>query len=941
MDSILLRGARGARVVALKGRLLAVLGAAAGDYACLAGGEEFDADTEAALRRWQSGCGLVADGVAGPRCLEALGVDDYPDLAVTPTADAVRLLFPATKPANIARFLPYVLAALRAAGLLERGLLLTALGTIRAESEGFLPISEFTSRFNTRPGEAPFSAYDGRKDIGNTTPGDGALYKGRGFVQLTGRANYRQFGAVLGFDLEAAPDLANAPEIAAALLAAFLASKATAMRDALAAGDLRRVRKLVNGGSHGLDRFKDVFARAGGGGAGAPVAAVRGRTGKSAAPTRDGRQLTAARDPADLRDRPYTPPPRSLPDEYPAEQQIKTYLGAYTAADLILDQGQEGACTGFGLACVVNYLRWVKAGTPNRLPSVSPRMLYDFARRYDEYAGEDYDGSSCRGALKGWHKHGVCLESDWPYRQGDSGTPAYGWAERASRNTLGVYYRVDKKSITDLQAAILEVGAVYASAFTHDGWDVGGKRGTPPAGHADLPVIPFDGHPSADGGHAFALVGFNGDGFIVQNSWGKTWGRGGFAVLSYADWLANAMDAWVAALGVPGVIAGRLTGGGARAGVTAGGDRSRWWREEEALQHSIILGNDGRVNRYLNEDEPSRKLFHQGCVLPDAWFRQGAEAKKRLVIYAHGGLNSESAGIDRARAMGRYFTGNGCYPLFLVWKTSVLESIVNIIRDKFAPQAGLAGWSLTDVTDPIIEKHVGREVVRPLWSEMKENAERSALVGRGGDLLADALAQLAGTWGEQLEIHLVGHSAGSILLGALLDCLERRGLLVRIASTHLYAPACSVDFANRHYALRPEIMARLHVHVLSDKNERDDSVGIYRKSLLYLVSNALETDLRTPILGLANVTRPDFGGWDGASSTAATLAQWREAVRRAGLASRWKVVEADKVLTARQPETLIRASHGSFDNNVDAVSKTLETITGGPLVLPVDDLRGF
>ena len=95
-------------------------------------------------------------------------------------------------------------------------------------------------------------------------------------------------------------------------------------------------------------------------------------------------------------------------------------------------------------------------------------------------------------------------------------------------------------------------------------------------------MIDFDGKPSADGGHAFALVGFNRDGFIMQNSWGREWGAGGFAVLSYADWLANAMDAWVARMGVPGVVAGRLAAGarrGRRAApaptAASGGTRTR------------------------------------------------------------------------------------------------------------------------------------------------------------------------------------------------------------------------------------------------------------------------------------------------------------------------------------------------------------------------------
>ena len=92
---------------------------------------------------------------------------------------------------------------------------------------------------------------------------------------------------------------------------------------------------------------------------------------------------------------------------------------------------------------MINYLRWRMLGLPEQLPSVSARMLYDMARRYDEYEGEDYEGSSCRGALKGWSRHGVCLEEDWAYRAGGAVRPRPGWVERAIEQTLGVYYRID------------------------------------------------------------------------------------------------------------------------------------------------------------------------------------------------------------------------------------------------------------------------------------------------------------------------------------------------------------------------------------------------------------------------------------------------------------------------------------------------------------------
>jgi len=88
-----------------------------------------------------------------------------------------------------------------------------ALGTIRAEAEGFVPISELPSHFNTLPARPPSA-------LTNTSwaqePGDGARYRGRGFVQLTGRDNYEKYGKVLDILLADNPDCACAPEVAPA-----------------------------------------------------------------------------------------------------------------------------------------------------------------------------------------------------------------------------------------------------------------------------------------------------------------------------------------------------------------------------------------------------------------------------------------------------------------------------------------------------------------------------------------------------------------------------------------------------------------------------------------------------------------------------------------------------------------------------------------------------
>lgn len=118
-----------------------------------------------------------------------------------------------------------------------------------------------------------------------------------------------------------------------------------------------------------------------------------------------GRVLNARRDSIDFRDRMYQP----TLVEVPAYRSLDEYRKVRVP---ILDQGQEGACTGFGLATVVNYLLRTRTHDPGDI-AASADMLYRLARRYDEWPGENYEGSSARGAMKGWHKHGVCTTATW------------------------------------------------------------------------------------------------------------------------------------------------------------------------------------------------------------------------------------------------------------------------------------------------------------------------------------------------------------------------------------------------------------------------------------------------------------------------------------------------------------------------------------------------
>ena len=223
----------------------------------------FGRDTKQALIAFQTSVGLTPDGIAGKNTWAALNAPAIKHTVDKDlfTVDAVSQIFYDAPRRNIEKYLPAVLTALEKQQLGDRQMILMALSTIRAETASFAPISEFKSKYNTTPGKHPFNLYDFRTDLGNGAVGDGARYKGRGFIQLTGKDNYRRYSRRLGMGdrLLNEPELANNAQIAADILAHFLKDKENLIRQDLARFDLRAARRRVNGGSHGLEQFTTAF----------------------------------------------------------------------------------------------------------------------------------------------------------------------------------------------------------------------------------------------------------------------------------------------------------------------------------------------------------------------------------------------------------------------------------------------------------------------------------------------------------------------------------------------------------------------------------------------------------------------------------------------------------------------------------------------------------
>jgi putative chitinase len=110
-------------------------------------------------------------------------------------------------------------------------------------------------------GPTPAQAkYEGRADLGNTQPGDGSKYRGRGLIQITGRANYAACGEALGLDLIIQPELLELPQYAAMSAAWFW--KQNGLNDLADRDQFNTITRRINGGLNGLQDRLEIWSRA-------------------------------------------------------------------------------------------------------------------------------------------------------------------------------------------------------------------------------------------------------------------------------------------------------------------------------------------------------------------------------------------------------------------------------------------------------------------------------------------------------------------------------------------------------------------------------------------------------------------------------------------------------------------------------------------------------
>jgi predicted chitinase len=166
------------------------------------------------------------------------------------TREQLRQIMPHLTDARLTEYFPFLEAAMKA-----------------FEITSYLREAAFLAQLAHESGELRWmqelgsgKEYEGRLDLGNTDPGDGPRFKGRGPIQLTGRANYRKYGELLGLDLVHDPAQAATPQVGFRIAGQFWALHG--LNTLADEGDMRQITRRINGGLNGFADRMHFYERA-------------------------------------------------------------------------------------------------------------------------------------------------------------------------------------------------------------------------------------------------------------------------------------------------------------------------------------------------------------------------------------------------------------------------------------------------------------------------------------------------------------------------------------------------------------------------------------------------------------------------------------------------------------------------------------------------------
>jgi hypothetical protein len=581
----------------------------------------------------------------------------------------------------------------------------------------------------------------------------------------------------------------------------------------------------------------------------------------------------------DLRDRDYLPslrrlPPRLDPPDILLKRQFK-----------VRDQGQTNSCTAQALAALLDFVSG--DGVP-----VSADMLMESGVEVEQASlghsstsGQQTDGLHyLRSIVKGYYHNGVCSEAVWAgkgFDQFERDNPRYRVAKDARLRPLGAYYRV-RSALNDFHSALCDVGAVLVAAEIHDNWagdrvkKSGGKIGLPQS--ADL---------TATFNHAFVVVGYTEEGFLILNSWGMDWGGfpistrpgaggkvkrfPGVALWHYRDWAERILDAWVLRPGVPTPGAFEYSYGEHGIAALRAPISARSTPRHEISGHYLHL-DDGHfvtVGKYPTriDDLSSRPLdlieavnfVNQGHV--QAKSNKGkttaaGHSYDHVLVWIAGGDESTDRIVSDIAITRTFWKEKGIFPISVFWCSDFVEKAFELLGVAFAAsleQVGAPGPAL-DARIEIDNRGPGRA----FWRDIKRSAQQAAKADLMHDAAHDKPAgALHMAFGElanlnpRVQVHVIAEGAGAIAFCELLRNFAPRppnghkgSVVSRIRSITLLAPAATQSlFECSILRLRKDLSSAAPIVRLitpSADVEHRMRTGFYSASILELVQMAFE-----------------------------------------------------------------------------------------------------
>jgi len=346
-----------------------------------------------------------------------------------------------------------------------------------------------------------------------------------------------------------------------------------------------------------------------------------------------------------------------------------------------------------------------------------------------------------------------------------------------------------------------------------------------------------------------------------------------------------------------------------------------------ALRPHVVNLNQGRFSdagRFRTSQADVDAIFDDH-LLRAAEVARAEGRPLRLLFWAHGGLISEASGLWIAHQQVDWWKRNNVYPIHFVWETGFLDALQQILSGARAAAPRGVPRDVWDHTTDLAVEAVARTLGGDkIWSAMQRSAELASGRDGGASYVAQKLLKFSQSCPSALELHAVGHSAGSIFHSHFLPVTAGLGAPA-FKTLQLLAPAVRVDlFKNRLLGQVGRAIQSLTMFTMQRDWEEDDNVAqVYRKSLLYLIHYALEPERKTPILGLEISVRDDADLVD-LFGLGGRLSAHAEVV--------WSVTQATSGSSASTSRT-----HGGFDNDRATMDSVAHRILGAPPAVTFPD----